>query len=287
MRQPGSPAESGRKALSTLIIINTVIWIWTMLNPRGALEQIGILSAPAIRDMQLWRIASYMFLHADFFHLLFNMWGLYIFGQSVAEELGRARFLALYFISGIFGGLLWTAANWNTVLMIRGFAVAPQVVGASGAVFGVMMAMAMLNPNREYMIIFFPMPLKCKTLICVYAIIEVVSQLGGGGRIAHLAHLGGFIAAYLFIKLYCPRLILWDPLRLRSSKIPWQSSAPPPPPRGWTVHDNKNQTSAEAQEVSPREVDRLLDKISAQGINSLTSDELLILRRAREQMRRH
>lgn len=300
MRNPLYSAESGRKTLTLIIIINVVVWFWTHIiqtPPTSTLFTMSLLYPAAIKDYQLWRFGTYMFLHGDFWHLLFNMWGLYIFGQSVAEELGRKKFLMLYFISGIFGGLLWTAANWESAI---------PVVGASGAVFGVMLAMAMLNPEREYILLFFPFPVKCRTLIVVYAAIEFVSQMSNNRtNIAHLAHLGGFLAAYFYIRYACSKLVQWDPLGFLDPGAAARRKAKPRAPKGWTIHDSnstgkasggrrseKTSGAADAsggfQEsiVPPREIDRLLDKISASGINSLSQDELQILRLARKQMKR-
>ncbi len=296
MRGPGRSGDTGRNALLLLIVINVVVWFWTGLiaNNRSFLLDAGVLSIFHIKDQyQIWRLVSYMFLHANFFHLLFNMWTLYIFGETVAEELGRSKFFTLYFISGIFGGVLWMAANW---VMPGGV-----LLGASGAVSGVMLAMAMLNPNREYLLLFFPFPIKCRTLIVVFAIIEVVLQYKGGGNVAHLAHLGGFVAGYFYLRFACANLILWDPLAFLLGK-------PKPRTNGtWTVHDSRYSSSPDSKPsggayktktfdaenyrssgdaVSPREIDRLLDKISSGGINSLTPDELKALRQARKQMKR-
>ncbi len=311
MRGSNRSGDTGRNALLMLIVINVVIWLWTGLiaNNRSFLVNIGVLSVPYIKDhYQMWRLFSYMFLHANFFHLLFNMWTLYIFGESVAEELGRNKFLMLYFISGIFGGALWMAANWanpESIVEISGMLVRqPKVVlGASGAVSGVMLAMAMLNPNREYLLLFFPFPIKCRTLVIVFAIAEVIFHYKGGDGVAHLAHLGGFVAAYFYLRFACARLLLWDPLAFLLGK-------PKPRTNGtWTVHDSRygagpkskpsgggyktktfdaeNYRSSSGDAVSPREIDRLLDKISSGGINSLTPDELKMLRQARKQMKRN
>lgn len=285
MKNYQDDAAAGRKTLLLLIIINAVCFLF--IRPDSAqtfgLYQQLALSSVGIRDMMLWQPLTYMFLHANFTHILFNMWGLYIFGGLVAEELGRRRFLFLYLSSGFSGGLLWLAANWETPY---------PVVGASGALFGVMLAMAMLNPNREYLLLLFPTPIKCKTLIIVYALIEIFSEFSGTqGNIAHLAHLGGFVSAYFFIRVAVPHLIAWDPL---SFLTPTRSSAAPPP--GWKVHsatgktfDPKNLDAHNYRKdvpVSRQEIDRLLDKIATQGINSLTPDETAALKRAREQLKR-
>jgi len=277
-------AIEGKKALTLIIIINVVVFGFFLLQPQNPLYGDLALSAPGIQKLQLWELITYMFLHGGFFHIFFNMYTLYIFGGAVAEELGRAKFLMLYFVSGIVGGALWLSANWHSEI---------PVVGASGAIFGVMLAMAMLNPNREYMMLFFPVPIKCKTLIIVFAVIEVLSEYGNSGNIAHLAHLGGFVGAYFYLKLFCSRVLSWDPLDLFFAPSKPRPGAPPP---GWEIHNPPNnhynpkdidyQSYRQDPPVSRQEIDRILDKLSQQGINSLTADETATLKKAREQLKR-
>ncbi len=291
-RRTDSSPDDAVKAIWFIILACALIF----LLGRDDMILSMCLDAPDIRKMELWRLVTYMFLHANIGHIFFNMWGLYIFGKGVAIILGRKRFLSLYFISGIFGGLVWVAANWKSPY---------PVIGASGAVFGVMLAMAMLDPNQEYLILFLPVPIKCKTLIVVYALLEIISEYSGAkGNVAHLAHLGGFVGGYIFLKAFCSQYIKWDPLAFLSAGASRRQSSPPP---GWGFAEDKNNdkkrdfdprrpmdqnaksfssNNYRNEAVSPKEIDRLLDKISQSGINSLTADELANLRRAREQMKK-
>jgi membrane associated rhomboid family serine protease len=129
-----------------------------------------------------------MFLHGGFWHVLFNMWGLYLFGLVILPVLGTTRFLTLYFLSGVSGGFLWILLNWNARAVLY---------GASGAVFGVIMAAAMLYPTMRIQLLFPPIPMTMKTLVIAFAVIEILSELSSGrGGVAHLVHLAGFISAY-------------------------------------------------------------------------------------------
>lgn len=278
MRNYQDNAVSGKKTLMMLIVINVICFL-IIPQDKPLYLQLA-LSAPGIKSMMLWQPLTYMFLHGGFGHILFNMYGLYIFGTLVAEELGRERFLALYLSSGVCGGMLWLAANWESPI---------PVVGASGALFGVMMAMAMLNPNREYMLLFFPTPIKCKTLIIVYALLEVFSELSGGGNIAHLAHLGGFFSAYFFIRFVCPRLVVWDPLEKlfgNAASKGWKVHNPSPRQENFNPKDLNAKAYRQNATISRQEIDRLLDKIASQGINSLTAEETAALKLARDQMKK-
>lgn len=276
MRQPNArDFESGRKVLLGLIIANIIMY----LMPSQELTASLALSIHGLKSGQIYQLVTAMFMHGSFSHIFFNMWALYIFGSIVAPILGGNRFMALYLISGLTGNLLWLFANFNS----------PQpafLLGASGAVFGVMLAVAMLTPQVRFMMLFFPTPVKVTTLIIVYAMIEIFSELGrlGVNNIAHLAHLGGFIGAYVYLKFIFGRTIPWDPLRFISgggqkfnsnsaySRNEYRRN-PEPPPR-----------NASEGPVSQRELDALLDKISRTGINSLEPHEMERLRRAREQM---
>lgn len=243
----------------------------------------SLLLFPNARQFHPWQPFTYMFFHANFTHILFNMYGLYLFGSLVAPILGRRRFLLLYFISGLCGAFLWLFANWGNPY---------PALGASGALFGVMVAVAMLRPNQEFFIFFVPVPVKSKTLVVVYALIEIMSEWRGfGAGIAHLAHLGGFVGGYLYLILFCKRDVIWsfsDLFRRRGPHFYRASDAPPPQPGPAATNTDANGGGAGEKpitKVSQQEVDRLLDKISREGINSLTDYERAELQFFREQMR--
>lgn len=266
--------RDGSNSVFTLIAANVLMFLF-LPSTNQMFWQLG-LSAPAIKHFRVWTLFTSMFVHGGFSHLLVNMWGLYLFGTIIAPVMGKSRFLKMYFISGVGGGLLWLLFNWNSNI---------PVVGASGALFGVMMAAAMIDPNRQFLMLFFPVPMKTKTLVVVYAVLEIMLELSAADNVAHLAHLGGFVGGYLYLKFAMRREIAWDPLRSLFSKAP--SIQPRSSWRPWkpVEHaDDDGHFDADAQ-VSQKELDRLLDKISSSGVNSLSEEEMATLRRAREQMR--
>jgi len=275
-------AQAGYNMVLALIGINAGAWL--LLSNSGIAQDLA-LSAYRIQHGMYWQVVTAMFMHGNFSHLLFNMFGLYFFGGSVAPVLGRNRFLMLYLISGVLGNLLWLAANWSSpVYMVSGQIMTASVIGASGALFGVMLAAAMLFPQARVMLLFFPAPIKLTTLIIVYAVIETFSQLSGAGTgIAHLAHLGGFVGAYFYMRICLAHLIQWDPL----SKLKFHKPRPGETKESTTWHkmpeyDKKGKTGDLA--VSRRVMNELQDKISRSGINSLTQEEYETLKRIREQM---
>lgn len=277
------PPNDGKRAIWWMIGINVIMFL--IIAPPGSQPYYSLaLKMADIHNLQLYELVTSMFLHAGFTHILFNMWGVFLFGALVTPHLGAKKFVTLYMISGIVGNLLWILFNWNS---------SSALVGASGAVFGVMLTAAMMEPNQEFIMLLFPVPIKAKTMAIVYAVLEIIQELSNTqAGIAHLAHLGGLIGAYIFLKFSYKGHLAWDPLAALASHGSHSSKSP----HGWSIHNVTEKSSARgdsgkhsydsSRPVSPQEVDRILDKISQSGINSLTDDERSTLKQAREQLRR-
>lgn len=260
--QGSAEQRDGNSMVWYLIIANCVIHIFFASNT----DFFRIFAMHCGEGFMLWQPLTAGFLHSssNFFHLVFNMYSLYLFGTMVAPHIGKVNFLILYLISVLTGNLLFLALNFGTPA---------SVVGASGAVFGIMAAAAMLEPERRFTLLFLPFkPLKTTSLVICFAIAEIFFQLTGGqGGVAHLAHLGGLAGGYLFIKLKFPRMIVWDLFRSRVKDVKYDE-----PPK---------ETARKSGRVTSAELDALLDKVSRFGINSLSEHELARLRQAREEMR--
>ena len=293
--EPENKVNTGRNCVFALIAINVVMFILTG-SPRT--EEMLMLSVDGIRSGMFWQPLTAMFMHGGFSHILFNMWGLYIFGGIVAPRLGGRAFLALYLSTGLLGNILWLASAWGSGI--------PAILcGASGAVMGVTAAAAVMAPETPMLLLFIPFPIKLRTMAVVFLALEIVMEVTGAQPgIANLVHIGGFISGYLFLKFFFPREILWDPL---TAIGPGRRGYRPPPGNnagnddgaGWTYRrrpERENDLGPNfssgsnfgfnGTRVSQRELDYLLDKISRTGINSLTEQELQRLRQAREEMRR-
>ncbi|MBS1371974.1 MAG: rhomboid family intramembrane serine protease [Lentisphaeria bacterium] len=266
---PSGNAADGMGMLFVLIVINLVVFLATKFMPDELLYNL-ILTPDGIRRGQVYQLVTAGFLHTEFFHFLFNMWGLYIFGGLVAPHIGGRRFLWLYLIGAVSGNVLYLLLNWNSV---------GGLLGASGAVFAVMVAAALLEPNRQFIIFPLPFPMKTRTLVICYTIIEIVLlSTGRTDGIAHLAHLGGAIGGYLYMRILYGSRLPWDPFRRKPAA--WRPQFrvnPNPPPSG--------PQGGAGGPVGSHELDALLDKVSKYGINSLSEYELSRLRRAREEMR--
>jgi membrane associated rhomboid family serine protease len=212
----------------------------------------ALVFVPALLAARPWTLVTYMFAHAGFTHILFNMLGLYFFGPRVEQRIGSERFFALYMISGITGGLL---SFYNPVV---------PIIGASGAVFGVLLAYARFWP-RDQIFIWGVIPVEVRWLVLIYT---VISLMGWGSGVAHFAHLGGFLGAFLYL--------LWLERRAGARKFRQVATAPPPA-KDAMLGNWRNVNRSNVHAVNKEEVDRILDKISATGIGSLTPQERLFL----------
>ena len=214
-----------------------------------------LILVPPLVLVRPWTLVTYMFLHAGPMHLIFNMLGVFFFGPRVEDRLGSRSFLFLYFISGITGALLF---------MIMGQRA--NLVGASGGVFGIMLAYAWFWPDTPIHI-WGIIPIKAKTLVIITTLVSLWSQFGGvRGNVAHLAHLGGYLGAYLYLK--------W--LDRKRGEFRKRATAAPPV-RELKFTKRPEVDLKKVHEVNREEVNRILDKISAYGMSSLTPQERLFL----------
>ena len=230
-----------------------VDWRWLALAP-GA-----ILTRP-------WGIFTYMFVHGGFTHLLFNMLGLFFFGPRLELQLGGKSFLRLYLFSGL-GGAAFSFL----------FARYGLVVGASGAVFGVLLGFAYFWP-RERIYIWMVIPVEARYLVGVLAAIALFSGFSGaGGGVAHFAHVGGFVAGYAYLR--------WEKRKYLQQ---WKPMAPPSVQLAKTVRRTGEGQSLkrwrairldELHELNREEVNRLLAKAEASGVGSMTLEERAMLDR--------
>jgi membrane associated rhomboid family serine protease len=184
-----------------LLIINVVVFIAVQLLPPEWGNMLPFYS-PATGQFQPFQIITYMFMHADVSHILFNMLSLYFMGPMVEMALGPKRFLGLYMISGLTGLAAHFMVGYLPFYM--GWTFEPplfSVLGASGAVFGVTIAFATLFPDREMMLLFPPIPIKAWVMALILIGIGLYSGLtGSGGNVAHFAHLGGALAGFVLAK---------------------------------------------------------------------------------------
>lgn len=168
----------------------------------------GALFIPGSEYFRPWQLLTHMFLHGDFFHILFNMYALWMFGSALEQVWGPKRFLIYYFVCGLGAAIIYLAVRYFQMDglddLARCVAESTPVLGASGAVFGILLGFGMLFPNTELMLLFFPIPIKAKYFVMGYGAIELFSGLNNNpaDNVAHFAHLGGMIFGFVMIKIW-------------------------------------------------------------------------------------
>ena len=225
-----SPFANLTPVVKNLLIINLICFIpFIVLSELSydnlIIKNLGVFYFNSL-NFRAWQIITYMFIHGGWAHILFNMFALFSFGPTLEYSLGPKKFFNLYFIAGI-GAIAFqmlvqgielhsligsfTIPHDSQNLQINDPAIIEKikgiyqpVVGASGAIFGLLVAFGMLYPNLELMMIFIPVPIKAKYLIPVYILLELYlgfSQFGGD-NVAHFAHLGGALLGFMMIKIW-------------------------------------------------------------------------------------
>jgi membrane associated rhomboid family serine protease len=261
-RKPWSPTI----VLLVVLAIVYVVQIICLFGPRIPLEYYGGLSLNGIRQGHLWQLLSFQFLHGGILHLLLNGMTLYSFGRLLEQELGRGRFLALYFLSGTAGGLLQMLATW----LLRQPAEIP-VVGASAGISGLLGAFILTYPDAR--LILFPIPFKIRawTLLWIVLGVSIIGTVFPFGGIAHAAHLGGLLAGGAFIRWLWRRNFQSGLFNPSPKSTPPRTTPAAPPP---TTDD-----------FIEREVNPILEKIATHGLHSLTERERRTLEEARKRMK--
>lgn len=194
-------------AIKVLLIANAAVFIaqgfveW--LGGPGAyqwmLTYFGLIPYAVTHGMLIWQPFTYLFLHADFWHLLMNMLVLWMFGRDLEIAWGRKRFYIYYFVCGVGAGLINIAAKsiplaWGAPPSIV------ATIGASGAIYGVLIAMAMVFPDRQVMLFPIPILMRMKVLVLIMGAIAFFSSLGSGDNISHISHLGGMLVGYVYLR---------------------------------------------------------------------------------------
>ncbi len=202
--------------VKNLLIINVLVFLTQTLLPselKGWFYETFALSfPPTLRT--IFQSLTYMFMHANFSHLFFNMFALWMFGRIVEYDLGSKRFLTYYLVCGVGAGLIQLAVNYVEVssLLAQGYMSVPRftTVGASGAVFGLLLAYGMLHPNNVIMLMFPPIALKAKWFVVIYGVLELMGGVASSGsNVAHFAHLGGMLFGFVLLRYWKKNNKIW------------------------------------------------------------------------------
>lgn len=289
-----------------LIIINVIIFLAQQVYPN--LTDIFGLHFILANDFMPYQLFTYMFLHGGWSHLFFNMFALWMFGRTMEQVWGQKRFIVYYLICGVGAGLMQELTQ-GISFWLQGLADAPGVnvidvgimsvgeylnywttIGASGACYAILLGFGMTFPNERIMLLIPPIPLKAKYFVIGYAVIELLSGLDGGDKVAHFAHLGGMIFG-VFIILY------WRKQDKRKSQgifTSWTTyGAQIKKESVWNkikkyIHSKRNKAHDEQTSYSPHqqdydynarrkareeELNRILEKIKKTGYEALTEEE--------------
>lgn len=238
-----------------LLIINFAIFFLQFFIPvlgQFIDEWFAVIPAGLIWSLQLWRYISYQFLHGGIWHIFANMLGLFFFGPLLERQWGSKRFLRFYLLCGLTGGILYALLALSGVLDVG------VLVGASGAIYGILAAVACLYPNmRVYIYGIFPIPLFM--LIIIIVIASTLGFFGGDNQGGDAAHLAGLATGFILLKYQS----VFANIRIKNKQGSWEKKI-------------KREQDFQA------EVNQILDKVNRDGISSLTHREKSILKKATE-----
>jgi len=185
-----------------LLITNTAVFLPYFLGGPAIRSHITVLlalsAAAAVKNLLVWQVFTYMFVHGGVTHLLFNMLTLWMFGSMLEQDWGTRQFLKYYFLCGMAAGVCVLVVNiaigdWST-----------PTIGASGAIFGLLLAFGVLYPNQTVLMNFL-FPIKAKYMVMIYAAIELLLTFGPNTGVSTVAHLGGMVFGYVYLKVRWPR----------------------------------------------------------------------------------
>ncbi len=250
----GSMLTPGVKGL---LIANIAIYMLQTVGGNEMIHAFGLTPAAFWNEFAVWQPVTYLFLHGNFTHILFNMLALWMFGSTLESTWGTKRFLRYYFLTGIGAGLsnCLLTPNMGSV-----------IIGASGAVYGLLLAYGLCFPN-SLVYIYMLFPIRAKYLVMIFGVLEFMASVRPGtSPVAHLVHLGGMVIGLFYLRH--DRMLHWTARRLKG----WQREK----------DTRKVQKREMAEDQLRSEVDDLLDKINQVGLQNLTSWERKRLREASE-----
>ncbi|MCK6602585.1 MAG: rhomboid family intramembrane serine protease [Bacteroidetes bacterium] len=273
-RDPYNPFGGGftymPPVIKNLLIINIAVFVVTFLAYGGNTQNFfyGIFALWSLDSGMFmpWQLVTYMFMHGGFMHILFNMFGLWMFGVELENYWGSKRFLTYYMITGVGAGLLHLGIQF-----FEGSG--GLTVGASGAIYGVLLAFGMMFPNRIIFVsLLIPMP--AKYFVLLYGAIELFSGLTRANTgVAHFAHLGGMIWGFFLIKYWQGGgdFSRW----WKKITAGLQSAKPKTPPPGGNarIYDFYEETRQTKPQTDAQRLDEILDKIAEKGYSGLTAEE--------------
>ena len=286
-----------------LLLVNIIAFVATWILQLRGLDLNDLLGLHFFMaaDFQVWQLLTYMFLHSGFTHILFNMFALWMFGVVIENVWGPKKFLFYYISCGVGAGIMQEIAQFfsfyftisaqdPTVGFGELFAIGHQLstqlngwttIGASGAVYAILLAFGMIFPNERIFIFPLPIPIKAKWFVMFYVAIDLFSAMSSSGdNVAHMAHLGGMLFGYLMIRYWNNHPTagygrsngrqFFDRLKENFEK----RSQPKMKVHKGGTNDREDDWEFNARKKqNQEEIDRILDKIRRSGYDSLTKEE--------------
>jgi membrane associated rhomboid family serine protease len=239
-------------AVKMLIIINAAIYVAQELLRLPLVQNFGLIPYNIVHRGAFWQLVTYMFLHGGLMHVGFNMFALWMFGSQIERVWGTREFVKYYFITGIGAGLINVLFNMSSPI---------PTIGASGAIFGLLLAYGVLFPNNLILLYFF-IPMKAKYFVILFAAIEFFMTLSyTQDGVAHFAHLGGMLVGFLYLKGF-------GRVKAVAGQVAEKQRE-----RKEAVQIKFHARKLKDMEAIRSEVDYLLDRISRVGYENLTQEE--------------
>ena len=241
------------EAIKILIGANIIIFLLKIISQNPAtpffnpiVDLFGLSSSTVWP--RIWQPFTYLFIHKDFLHVFFNMFVLWMFGSELESIWGRKSFLRYYFTTGVSAGFVWLMLNLSNANH--------TLAGASGAVYGILLAFGMMFPNRT-VYLYFLFPIKVKYLVMVLVATEFILSMSTTSDISHITHLSAVVIGFVYLRYFWR----WKDIRFSVRKYIREF--------GLTVQNQKETRRAKLQQ----EVDQILDKINAVGYDGLRKEE--------------
>lgn len=255
-------------AVKGLLLANIAGFLLARLSGSISFDYLFGLTAPEVfSSFRIYQFISYLFVHGNLFHLLFNMLILYIFGRELEIYWGTPFFLRYYFISGIGAGICSLPFIWG---------INAPLIGASGALFALLIAYGMLFPDRVITLLLFfilPVRMKARQMVLIFIALELIFLFnsGGGGGIAHFAHLGGALVGFIYLK--------WPLLLSKVSDYMKDNKIGNPSRRGVNYREPRDDAKNFQADLN-----RILDKLAQKGWEGLSKEEKEFLHEAKDKL---
>jgi len=288
-----------------LLVINVLAYLATVVLERSGIDLNALMGLHFFMasDFHVYQFLTYMFLHGSFTHILFNMFALWMFGSVIERVWGPKKFLFYYIVCGVGAGIVQELVQYGNYVA-QGLSAYQYVnmggaqismdtyinmwttIGASGAVYGILLAFGMIFPNERLFIIPIPFPIKAKWLIVGYIAIELFSAMTGpGDGIAHMAHLGGMLFGFLLIRYWRKHpggsqhfgrsygQEFFDNMKRKYDERQRNQRMHAEQTRWEETRRETDEEYNERQRKNQEEIDAILDKIRKSGYDSLTKEE--------------